>query len=211
MFGCVFSLVQAALTHDLNEMGISGTSEDQSHSVIFSCLSVTFYCGSVAQSWQTHWEPMDYSTPHLPVLHYFPKFASAHVRWVHDVIQPSHPLSPPSPSALHLSQHQERLPLWSAAFTSWSDCFQQSAWGWVSFTIGTGSCGQCSLWDWAAEDVRDAPYLAAEVWGVQSNRCSRKRSERGKHCPFVYLSPWGQKHRSRLRATWNSTHGKIQL
>ena len=168
-------------------------------------------CCLAAKSCPTLCNSMDYSMTGSSVICYLSEFAQIHIHWVNDIIQPSHPLSPHSPPALHLSQHQERLPLWSAAFTSWWDCFQQSAWGWVSFTIGTGSCGQCSLWDWAAEDVRDAPYLAAEVWGVQSNRCSRKRSKRGKHCPFVYLSPWGQKHRSRLRATWNSTHGKIQL
>ena len=41
-----------------------------------------------------------------PVLHYLPEFAQTHVHWVEHVIQPSHPLSPPSPPALNLSQHQ---------------------------------------------------------------------------------------------------------
>ena len=40
------------------------------------------------------------------VLHYLPEFAQTHVHWVDDVIQPSHPLSPLSPPALNLSQHQ---------------------------------------------------------------------------------------------------------
>ena len=40
------------------------------------------------------------------VLHCFPKFAQTHVHWVSDAIQPSHPLSSPSPPALNLSQHQ---------------------------------------------------------------------------------------------------------
>ena len=48
--------------------------------------------------------------PHarLPCLHYLPEFAfeQTHVHWVNDAIQPSHPLSPPSPPALNLSQHQ---------------------------------------------------------------------------------------------------------
>ena len=39
------------------------------------------------------------------VLHYLPEFAQTHVHQVSDAIQPSHPLSPPSPPALHLSQH----------------------------------------------------------------------------------------------------------
>ena len=49
---------------------------------------------------------MDCSTPGFPVLHYLPEFAQTHVHWVDDVIQPSHPLSPLSPPALNLSQHQ---------------------------------------------------------------------------------------------------------
>ena len=49
---------------------------------------------------------MDCSTPGFPVLHYLPEFAQTHVHWVDDAIQPSHPLSPPSPPALNLSQHQ---------------------------------------------------------------------------------------------------------
>ena len=41
-----------------------------------------------------------------PVFHYLPEFAQTHVHWVSDSIQSSHPLSPPSPPALSLSQHQ---------------------------------------------------------------------------------------------------------
>ena len=44
--------------------------------------------------------------PGFPVLHYLPEFALIHVYWVGDAIQPSHPLSSPSPPALNLSQHQ---------------------------------------------------------------------------------------------------------
>ena len=46
------------------------------------------------------------STPGFPVLHYLPDFAQIHVLWVSDAIQPSHPLSSPSPPAFNLSQHQ---------------------------------------------------------------------------------------------------------
>ena len=51
-------------------------------------------------------EPMDCSTPGLPFHHQLPKLAQTHVRLVSDVIQPSHPLSFPSPPAFNLSQHQ---------------------------------------------------------------------------------------------------------
>ena len=50
--------------------------------------------------------PMDCSIPGFPVLHYLLDFAQAHVHWVSDGIQSSHPLSPASPPAFNLSQHQ---------------------------------------------------------------------------------------------------------
>ena len=49
---------------------------------------------------------MDCSTPDFPLFHYVLEFAQIHVHWVNDAIQPSHPLSPASPLALNLSQHQ---------------------------------------------------------------------------------------------------------
>ena len=51
-------------------------------------------------------EPMNCSTPGFPLLHYFLEFAQTHIHWVGDATQPSHPLSPPSPPAFSLSQHQ---------------------------------------------------------------------------------------------------------
>ena len=49
---------------------------------------------------------MDCSTPSLPVHHQLQEFIQTHVHWVGDAIQPSHPLSSPSPPAFSLSQHQ---------------------------------------------------------------------------------------------------------
>ena len=49
---------------------------------------------------------MDCSTPGFPVHHQLPELAQTHVYWVHDVIQPSRPLSSPSPSAFNPFQHQ---------------------------------------------------------------------------------------------------------
>jgi len=49
---------------------------------------------------------MNCSTPGFPVLHHLPEFAQTHVHQVSDAIQPSHPLSTPSPPAFNLSQHQ---------------------------------------------------------------------------------------------------------
>ena len=49
---------------------------------------------------------MNRSTPGLPVHHQLPEFTQSHVHWVGDAIQPSHPLSSPSPPAPNPSQHQ---------------------------------------------------------------------------------------------------------
>jgi len=51
-------------------------------------------------------DPVNRSTPGLPVHHQLPEFTQTHVHRVSDAIQPSHPLSSPSPPALNLSQHQ---------------------------------------------------------------------------------------------------------
>ena len=62
---------------------------------------------SVTKSCPTLWDPVDSNTPGFPVLHYLLELAQTHVRGVRDAIQPSHPLSSPSPPALSLSQHQD--------------------------------------------------------------------------------------------------------
>ena len=51
-------------------------------------------------------DPMDCSTPGLPVHHQLPEFTQTHVHWVGDAIQLSYPLSFPSPPAFNLPQHQ---------------------------------------------------------------------------------------------------------
>ena len=61
---------------------------------------------SVALSCMILCDPMDCSTLGLPVHHQFPEFTQTHVHLVGDAIQPSHPLSSPSPPAFILSQHQ---------------------------------------------------------------------------------------------------------
>ena len=64
------------------------------------------FCCSATQSYPTLCNPMAFSMPGFPILHYLPEFAQTHVHWVGDATQPSHPLPPPSLPALHLSQHQ---------------------------------------------------------------------------------------------------------
>ena len=62
-------------------------------------------CCSVAKMRLTLCNPMDSALPGFPVLHHLPEFAQTHVHWVGDAMQPSHPLSSPSPF-LNLSQHR---------------------------------------------------------------------------------------------------------
>ena len=61
---------------------------------------------SFAQSCPTLCNPVNRSTPGLPVHHQFLEFTQTHVHRVSDAIQPSHPLSSPSPPAPNPSQHQ---------------------------------------------------------------------------------------------------------
>ena len=61
---------------------------------------------SVVQSCPTLHNPMDHSTPGPPVHHQLPEFTQTHLHGVGDAIQPSQPLSSPSPLAFNLSQHK---------------------------------------------------------------------------------------------------------
>ena len=84
--------------------------KNQCHSLAISSsntvLSPCYGGGSVAQLCPTLCDSMNCSTPDLLVLHHLPELAQTHVHWVSDAIQPSHPLSSPSPPAFSLSQHQ---------------------------------------------------------------------------------------------------------
>ena len=64
---------------------------------------------SAAQACPTLCDPMGHSTWGFPVHHKLPEFTQTHVHWVSDAIQPSHPLSFPSPSSFSPSQHQDLL------------------------------------------------------------------------------------------------------
>ena len=72
--------------------------------IIITLSSVQF--SSVAQPRPNLCDPMDCSTPGFPVRHELLELAQTHVHQVSDTIQPPHPLSPPPPPALNLSQRQ---------------------------------------------------------------------------------------------------------
>jgi len=69
-------------------------------------IRVTTNCCSVTQSCPTLCDPMNRSTPGLPVHHQLPEFTQTHIHQVGDAIQPSYPPSSPSPPAPNPSQHQ---------------------------------------------------------------------------------------------------------
>ena len=73
-------------------MILGGTSKIYKHLFIYRHTSVQF--SSVAHSCPTLCDPMNHTTPSLPVHHQLPEFTQTHVHQVSDAIQPSHPLSP---------------------------------------------------------------------------------------------------------------------
>ena len=115
--------------------------------------------------------PLDCSMPGSPVLHYLPEFAQTHIHWVGDAIQPSRPLSPHSPPALNLSQHQglfqevgsshQRPKFWSFSF-SISPFSEYS--GLISFKIHLILCCCSHLLIWFANFLSGVtvPYIYRE-------------------------------------------------
>ena len=71
-----------------------------------SALLLLFQFSLIAQSCPTLCDPMNLSTPVLPIHHQLLEFTQTHVHRVGDAIQPSHPLSSPSPPAPNPSQYQ---------------------------------------------------------------------------------------------------------
>ena len=72
----------------------------------WGCFIILIQSVQFTQSCPTLWDPMDCSMPGLPVHHQLPELTQIHVHRVGDAIQPSHPLSSPSPPTFDLSQHQ---------------------------------------------------------------------------------------------------------
>ena len=91
------SLITVCCRESAMNVGLVGVTTPRAFSGQFS---------SVAQSCPTLCDPMNHSTPCLPVHHQLPEFTQTHVLLVSAAIQPSHPLSSPSPPAPNPSQHQ---------------------------------------------------------------------------------------------------------
>ena len=73
-----------------------------------ACCKKTSHCVAIVQLLSLVWlcNPMDCTMPGVPVHHQLLGLAQTHAHWVGDTIQPSHPLSSPSPPTLNLSEHQ---------------------------------------------------------------------------------------------------------
>ena len=105
-----FSTTKPALQKMLKEFLYTGSSEKlyknepKTKKLMVTRSSVQF--SSITQSCLTLCDPMNRSTPGHPVHHQVPEFTQTHVHQVGDAIQPSHPLSSPSPPAPNPSQHQ---------------------------------------------------------------------------------------------------------
>ena len=107
---------------------------------LLQCMKVKSE-SEVVQSCPTLCDPMNRSTPGLPVQHQLPEFTETHVHWDGDAIQPSHPLSSPSPPAPSPSQHQSLLPSknWLFGGLPW----ESSA---LDFTF---HCRECKFSPWS--------------------------------------------------------------
>ena len=98
----------------------------------FDNLVIQF--SSVTQLCLTLCEPMDCSTPGFPVHHQLPKLAQTHIHWVGDTIQPSHPLSSPSPPACNLSQNRDLFEWLSSSYQVakvWELQLQHQSFQWI--------------------------------------------------------------------------------
>ena len=87
---------------------------------------VNFQFSSVAQSCPTLCDPMNRSTPGLPVHYQLPESTQTHVHWVGDAIQPSHPLLSPSPPVCNLSQKIRVFSNEPALHMRWPKCWSFS-------------------------------------------------------------------------------------
>ena len=129
-------------------------------------------CCSVTQTCPTLCNPMDCSQAF--VLHSLQEFAQTHVHWVSDAIQPSHPLSSPSPPALNLSQRQGLFQwvsswLWptlggqSIEATSSASVFPMNIQGWSPL----GWTGWISLQSKGLSRVFSTPQFESILFGAQ--------------------------------------------
>ena len=153
----------------------------ETDSLLLLIFSVSVQFSSVVQSCLTLCNPMDCSMPGLPVHHQLPEFTQTHVHWVGDAIQPSHPLSSPSPPAFNLSQHQ--------GLFKWVSSSLQ-----VAKVLGVSastSVFPMNIQDWFLELTQD---WEIDSWRAQTESCVHQNPTLGLSQHFLiqtYLDyPW---------------------
>ena len=104
----VHGILQARVLEWVTIPFFRGSSWPKVWTWVYGSLDASYWVqfSLVTQLCPTLCNPMNRSTRSLPVHHQLPEFAQTHVDWVGDAIQPSHPLSSPSPPVFNLSQHQ---------------------------------------------------------------------------------------------------------
>ena len=143
-------------------------------------LSTSYSC-SIAQLCLTLCDPMDCSIPGSPVLHHLPEFAQTHVHWIGDAIRPSHPLSPPSPPALNLSQHQ--------GIFQWVSSLHQAASTHPNYHSGFMGPLEGFCHSWRA--FREGSTGLVCVWWPQASQKSRGRAGQRDSFPLGLEKPPG--------------------
>ena len=119
---------------------------------------------SVTQSCLTLCDPMDCSMPGFTVHHQLPELAQTHVRWVSNALQPSCPLSSPSPLAFNLSQHQS-LFQWGSSSHQVAKVlelqFQHRSFQWM-FRTDSKKAAICKLRSRPSQDAEAAGTLTLD-------------------------------------------------
>ena len=127
---------------------------------------------TVAQSCPTLCDPMNRSTPGLPVHHQFPEFTQTCVHWVGDPIQPSHPLSSPSPPAFSLSASSQSQLLASGGqsigISASTSVLPMNIHAW--FPLGLIDWSPCSPRD--SQEFSPAPFSPAQFKSIHSSSLS---------------------------------------
>ena len=156
-------------------------------------------CCAVTKSGSTLCDPMDSSMPGSPVLHHLPKCAQVHVYWIGDAIETSHSLSPPSPPAFNLSQHQDLFQWVSSLYQvakvlelspeqnkmlkknpNWDLSDKEVTESWQKRTPGEGAVlWEALRWAWARGQWAPQPRQACpESWGQERPEGGRATSHR---------------------------------
>ena len=145
-----------------------------------------FQFSSVTQSCPTLCDPKDCSTSGLPVHHQLLEFTQTHVHWVGDAIQSSHPLLPPSPPALNLSQHKGLLK-WVSSRIRWPKYWS------FSFNISPSkeSSGLISFrmdWLWTLDLSKTIFHFWGQIDIRNETRFMSKKKYRWQHQWSVIIS-----------------------